>query len=113
MRLQVTKLGKVAVTVEQEYWSETKDYDRLVIVESETLGTTYISRKEVPAGTSLTDREYWIPIGVTKGASDVTDLYKQVQELQEKVAKLTAESFNYNDDSKVLTITSNTITTKI
>ena len=35
MQLQIDKLGKVAVTVEEDYWSMQKDYDRLTIVEKE------------------------------------------------------------------------------
>lgn len=54
-------LGKVAVTVEKDYWKINKAYDRLVIVELKNQFKTFISRKPVPAGTFITDREYWIP----------------------------------------------------
>lgn len=60
MQLSVDKLGKVAVTVEENYWSNIKDYDKLTIVEQEGVFGTFISRKPVPAGTPLTDRRYWI-----------------------------------------------------
>lgn len=60
MKLQVDNLGKVAVTVEENYWSNTNDYDKLTIVEQEGVFGTFISRKPVPAGTPLTDRKYWI-----------------------------------------------------
>lgn len=60
MRLQIDNLGKVAVTVEEDYWSNTKDYDKLTIVEQEGVFGTFISRKPVPAGTPLTNRKYWI-----------------------------------------------------
>lgn len=67
MQLQIDKLGKVAVTVEQSYWSNEKDYDRLTIVEApKGEYKTYISRKPVPAGTVLTNREYWIPFSSLK-----------------------------------------------
>lgn len=66
MLLQVDKLGKVAATVEENYWSETKDYDKLTIVEKEGTFGTYISRKPVPAGTPLTNRTYWIPFSSLK-----------------------------------------------
>lgn len=61
MRLQIEKLGKVAVTVEQDYWSKDKDYDKLTIVQVKDAYATYISRKPVPAGIEITDRNYWIP----------------------------------------------------
>lgn len=60
MRLSVDNLGKVAVTVEENYWSVEKDYDKLTIVEQEGVFGTFISRKPVPAGIPLTNRTYWI-----------------------------------------------------
>lgn len=66
MQLLVDKLGKVAITVEENYWSLEKDYDKLTIVEQEGIFGTFISRKPVPAGTVLTDRRYWIPFSSLK-----------------------------------------------
>lgn len=66
MQLQVDKLGKVAVTVEENYWSIDKDYDKLTIVEQEGNFGTFISRKPVPAGTPLTNRTYWIKFSSLK-----------------------------------------------
>lgn len=61
MLIKKENLGKVSVTVEKDYWLQDKCYDRLVIVQQEG-GGTYISRKPVPSGKELTDRNYWIPI---------------------------------------------------
>ena len=61
MKLQKDNLGKVAITIEKNYWSNKKDYDKLTVVQVEDKFATYISRKPVPAGTALTEREYWIP----------------------------------------------------
>lgn len=66
MQLQIENLGKVAVTVEQGYWDVNKDYDKLTIVEIKDNFATYISRKPVPAGTEVTNREYWIPFSSLK-----------------------------------------------
>lgn len=67
MQIQIDNLGKVAVTVEKDFWDITKDYDRLTIVETpNNTYATYISRKPVPAGTVLTDRDYWIPFSSLK-----------------------------------------------
>lgn len=63
MLKKVESLGKVAITVEKDYWDVSKKYDRLVIVEERNTYTTYISRRVVPAGKQLSDREYWIPLG--------------------------------------------------
>lgn len=61
MKLQIENLGKVAITIEPEYWSSDKEYPRLTIVQVEAKYATYISRVDVPSGASLTDRQYWIP----------------------------------------------------
>lgn len=66
MQLQIDNLGKVSITVEEDYWDITKDYDKLTIVEKEGIFGTFISRKPVPAGTVLTNREYWIPFSSLK-----------------------------------------------
>lgn len=66
MELEIDKLGKVSITVEPGYWNINEDYDKLTVVEKEGIFGTYISRKPVPAGTSLTDREYWIPFSSLK-----------------------------------------------
>lgn len=56
-------LGKVSISVEKDYWDIDKQYDRLTIVERAADGNVYLSRKPVPAGTSVTNREYWICFG--------------------------------------------------
>lgn len=66
MQLQIDNLGKVSITVEEDYWDINKDYDKLTVVEKEGIFGTFISRKPVPAGTVLTDREYWIPFSSLK-----------------------------------------------
>ena len=63
MEIKIDKLGKVAITVEKDYWSPNRAYDRLVIVEERNTYITYISRKPVPPAVQLTSRDYWIPLG--------------------------------------------------
>lgn len=60
MELQTECLGKVSITVEEDYWDIEKSYDKLTVVEVEGEFKTYLSRKDVPAGIYITDREYWI-----------------------------------------------------
>ena len=68
MKLQVTNLGKVAITVEEKPWSILKSYDRLTIVEDNY--TAYISRIPVPKGQPLTNnRKYWVPFGTRSAVS--------------------------------------------
>ena len=44
-------------------WDVTREYDRLMIVEN-SQGFVYISRQAVPAGTALTDTDYWEPMNL-------------------------------------------------
>ena len=61
MESVIKKLGKTSITVEKDYHSSKKEYNKLTIVEEEGTFKTYLSRKPVPIGTELTNREYWIP----------------------------------------------------
>lgn len=61
MKSVIKKLGKTSITVEKDYHSSEKEYDKLTIVEEEGTFKTYLSRKPVPIGVGLTNREYWIP----------------------------------------------------
>lgn len=61
MESVIKKLGKTSVTVEKDYHSSKKEYNKLTVVEEEGAFKTYLSRKPVPIGIELTNREYWIP----------------------------------------------------
>ena len=79
MESVIKKLGKTSVTVEKDYHSSKKEYNKLTVVEEEGAFKTYLSRKPVPIGIELTNREYWIPFsGVLE--SIVFDYIKFKQE---------------------------------
>ena len=61
MESVIKKLGKASVTVEKDYHSSEKEYNKLTVVEEQGAFKTYLSRKPVPVGIELTNREYWIP----------------------------------------------------
>lgn len=63
MKPQIENLGKVSITVEKQYWTKDNQYARLTIVEDINTIASYISRKDVPSGIDINNREYWIPIG--------------------------------------------------
>ena len=65
-------------------WNNTQDYEALSVVENGT-GTSYVSNKPVPAGTPLTNSNYWVVYGTQSGA---------VLHLQEQVDNLKAIAFN-------------------
>lgn len=66
MKLQVDNLGKVCITVEEDYWDINKEYDKLTVVERSGTFGTYLSRMAVPTGVELTNRQYWIPFSSLK-----------------------------------------------
>ena len=61
MESVIKKLGKTSVTVEKDYHSSEKEYNKLTVVEEQGTFKTYLSRKPVPVGVELTNRDYWIP----------------------------------------------------
>lgn len=99
MKQQIDNLGKVAVTVEEDYWNIKKDYDKLTIVERAGTGTTFISRKPVPAGTSILNRNYWIkfskwsdiPYKITQKFGDSDELAISQKTLTNKFSEVETE----------------------
>lgn len=53
-------LGKVSITCNGK-WDINRQYDRLCLVH-DGFFASYISKKEVPVGTPLTNEEYWQPV---------------------------------------------------
>ena len=130
MEIQKEKLGKVSITVEKDYWDIKKVYKKLTIVERQSTGTTYLSRKPVPAGTSISNRKYWIkfskwsdiPYEITQEFGDSDELVisqkvitKKIDDLQDQINNLhpgvigvgiTANpNLIYDDSSSNVTIT--------
>ena len=66
MRLQTDNLGKVAITIEKDYYIPDKSYDKLTVVQVKDKFATYVSRKPVPIGACINNREYWIPFSSLK-----------------------------------------------
>ena len=52
-------VGKRIVPKHCGYWDQTKPYEMENIVYDRTSGNSYISRKAVPAGTDISQEEYW------------------------------------------------------
>lgn len=130
METQKEKLGKVSITVEEDYWDINKVYKKLTIVERQSTGTTYLSRKPVPAGTSISNRKYWIkfskwsdiPYEITQEFGNSEELAisqkvitKKIDDLQDQINNLhpgvigvgiTANpNLIYDDSSSNVTIT--------
>lgn len=124
MELQTECLGKVSITVEEDYWNIEKPYDRLTVVEVEGKLATYISRKDVPAGIYITDRQYWIPFSslqesivldynsfIDKYSKKIEDIIRQVNNLesaQDTISDLKAYNEKLIDINKKLNQTIHT-----
>ena len=61
--LGIQQIGPRTVIVPADpiIWSAKTSYEYLTLVASTDFGQAYVSKKDVPAGTPLTNREYWIP----------------------------------------------------
>ena len=62
MKPAYKNLGKVCLTP-NGYWNRQKEYERISMVTDELTGKSYISKKDVPAGVSINNQEYWQPVG--------------------------------------------------
>ena len=62
LNLNVVGPRSVIVPADPIIWDEAKSYEYLTLVASEDFGQGYVSKKDVPAGTLLTNTEYWIPV---------------------------------------------------
>ena len=77
-------LGKVSITC-NGLWDVQREYDRLCLVH-DGFFASYVSRKSVPAGTPLTNTEYWQPV-----ASLRDDVKVHAKEFEDKVIQLLAQ----------------------
>lgn len=64
-------------------YDSTTEYENLVVVDNGS-GTSYISKKIVPAGTPLTDTNYWAVYGAASGA--IINLQNQINDINDNMA---------------------------
>ena len=69
MNINFKKLGKVRPTVEGD-WNRNKSYRELSIVFDEESNKSYISKKLVPSGISILNKNYWYKFGNNRIDSD-------------------------------------------
>lgn len=98
MKTKIEQLGKVAITVDEDYWSSDKSYDRLVIVEDKNSSFCYLSRIPVPAGdlNDLSNRKYWICIGKRAINVDLSGFVK-LQSIDDLPNEYTDDSYLINN----------------
>lgn len=61
-------------------YDETQSYEALDVVDNGS-GTSYIAKKPTPAGTPLTDTDYWFLYGSTNGA--IINLQQQIDDMKD------------------------------
>ena len=67
-------IGNRIVPRHDGIWDKAKEYEPLTIVYEEATGDSYLSRKPVPAGTLLSQEEYW---AMCSRFSEQMALYRQ------------------------------------
>ena len=70
-------------------YDETQIYEGLDVVDN-GMGTSYIARKPVPAGTPLTNTEYWFIYGASSGAiiqlqNDMTEVQNDIEDINDDI----------------------------
>ena len=109
MKLAKQDLGKVAITVEKNYWNAIRAYDRLVIVEVMGVGC-YISRKPVPAGIQYDNREYWIKlVNNSGGGGGSVNIVTEFGDSVELAIAQKTISDRFNDIDRAITLVQNIV----
>lgn len=90
-------LGKVSITCNGK-WDINRPYDRLCLVH-DGFFASYISRKATPAGTALTNEEYWQPVANLKD-SFKGELAKFITIIAEIQRKLRSARIVVNNDEE-------------
>lgn len=112
--LGIQQIGPRTVIVPADpiIWDDSTSYEYLTLVASTDFGQSYISKRDVPAGTPLTNTDYWIPgplfnaqlaqimreLNEKADASDVSAIQTTVNELtHERYLVVIGDSFSVDD----------------
>lgn len=71
-------IGRRIVPVHGGVWDNSKNYEELTIVLHEASGDSYISRRPVPAGTVIDDKNYWMLYSLY--SQQIADAVAQMEE---------------------------------
>ena len=91
--IQATGPRTVIVPADPIIWSAETSYEYLTIVASSDFGQAYISKRDVPSGTPLTNTDYWIPAAqfnaqlaaLQKQYSELSALYESLNSAMEEL----------------------------
>lgn len=93
-------------------WDSTRNYEPLTIV-TDANGNSFTSLKDVPAGTALTDRSFWIQTSSFSGAVDVlsrrvSEAENDINDINESISAIIEK--NVQQDSRIDNLESGGIT---
>lgn len=102
-------VGKRIVPKHCGVWDRTRSYEMDCIVYEQATGDSYISRKEVPAGTALTQEDYWALCARFSEQMALlrSDVKADVKEMHDSLEE-TEAAVNRKTDSAVDTMTQRT-----
>lgn len=109
LAISATGPRSVIVLADPPVWSESTSYEYLTLVTTEDFGQGYISKRDVPSGTPLSDTAYWVQVGSFN--AQLADLQKKYGELSAALSELanrlsSTPTFNTVADMASATLTS-------
>lgn len=94
--IQQTGPRTVIVPADPIIWDAGTSYEYLTLVASAGFGQAYISKKDVPSGTPLTNTEYWIPAASYN--AQLTEIQRQISALTSSVTEETERATNRENE---------------
>lgn len=90
--IQATGPRTVIVPADPIIWDAETSYEYLTLVASADFGQGYVSKRDVPSGTPLTNTEYWVPVASFNAQlahlqQDVAQMGSTISDVQETVTK--------------------------
>lgn len=110
MELKKKRIGKLGVTANGKHNIE-EEYEALCIVYDSNINS-YLSKKNVPKGISLTNEEYWQPFNINK--ENIKEEFDKAKEefiniiIEEIKNIIDSDKFNINIENKIRKIITNT-----
>lgn len=94
--IQQTGPRTVIVPADPIIWNADTSYEYLTLVASTDFGQGYVSKRDVPAGTPLTNTDYWIPVAqynaqLAQIQSSISSMTGQLSTLSADVSNLKAD----------------------
>lgn len=90
--IQQTGPRTVIVPADPIQWNASTSYEYLTLVTSEDFGQGYVSKKDVPSGTPLTNTDYWIP--VANFNAQLATVQQNISDIQGAINDITTEFSN-------------------